>query len=247
MEHAIGIDAPNPLGLPSWVCDWSRFRTTGWLSSHYNASNGHEHQFQSATDGTFIVEGTIVGVVSALGNLVDPHDVDDIAIKIEQWQHLAGINQAFDIRTVLRATFLDVIMSGQGEHRRLTSDDMAQIEEWWWQWITRMKRIPYPQENPDLWVIYCQFIGQMKRDRLFATDEGHLGVGPRTLCVGDRVFIVRGAKAPLVFRPLRDYSVGTSSSSLCRDYSYVERCYLQGWMDGEAVTPETTWQTLKLH
>ena len=73
----------------------------------------------------------MVGVVAKLGSLVSPDDADDIAIKVEQWQHLAGPGQAFDIRTVLRATFLDMVFSGLGENRRLTPGDTAQVEEWW--------------------------------------------------------------------------------------------------------------------
>ena len=130
LDQAIGIDAPNALGLPSWVCDWSRFRMVGWKSSLCNASNGRKHQFQPTTEGTFIIAGTMVGVVAKLGSLVNPDDVEDVAIKFEQWQHLAGPGQAFDIRTALRATFLDMVFSGLGESRRLTPDDIAQVEKW---------------------------------------------------------------------------------------------------------------------
>ena len=110
-----------------------------------------------------------------------------------------------------------------------------------------MKRSPYPLENPELWVIAHNFGYSMRQDRVFVTREGQFGVGPRTLCVGDRIFIVQGAKIPLVLRALEDDSLEASSSRLCRDYSSVRRCYLHGCMDGEAVTPETKWQTLHLH
>ena len=105
----------------------------GWNSSLYNASNGYKHQLQPTTEGTFIIAGAMVGVVAKLGSLVNPDDADSIAIKVEQWQHLAGLGQAFDIRTVLRATLLNMVFSGLGENRRLTPGDMAQIEERWWQ------------------------------------------------------------------------------------------------------------------
>ena len=247
LNHAIGIDAPNTLSLPSWVCDWSRFVGVGWTWTLYNASNGHKHRFQPAAEGTFITVGAMVGVVSKLGNFMDHLDANDIAIKIEQWQHLAETGKTFDIRTVLRATLRDTVVSGEGERRRLTSGDIAQVEQWWWQWIIRMKRHPGQLESPESWSIACNFVRSMRSGRVFVTREGQFGFGPHTLCVGDRIFIVRGPKVPLVFRPLEDDSLAISSSRPCRDYSYVGRCYLHGFMDGEAVTPETDWQTLRLH
>ena len=245
LNHAIGIDAPNTLGLPSWVCDWSRYGIRGWDCNLYNASNGHKHRFQPAAKGTFITVGAMVGVVSKLGNPVAYLDANDIAIKVEQWQHLAGTGKTFDILTVLRATFRDMLTSGEGEHRRLTPGDIAQVEQWWWQWIIRMKPNPLPLESPKSWVIACNF--GLSGDRVFVTREGQFGVGPRTICVGDRIFIVRGAKVPQVLRALEDDSLAKPSSRLCPDYSYVGRCYLHGFMDGEAVTPETKRQTLRLH
>ena len=237
LKQAIGVGVPNPLGLPSWVCDWSRSRDVALNASLYNASNGNEHQFHPATGGTLTIAAAMVGVVSQLGNTVEPTDAQDMTVKVEQWQYLAGADQVFDVRTVLRATFLDMLTSHQGDNRKLTPGDMKLIEEWWWQWIVRMKRVPRPFENPDLYAISSCFIIcfsiQTDMHRLYVTREGHLGVGPCTLSVGDHIFIVRGARVPLVLRPIEDNSLAASSSSLCREYYYVRRCYLHGYMDGE--------------
>lgn len=246
-EQAIGVGVPNPLGLPSWVCDWSRFRDISLDASLYNASNGNEHEIHTGTNDLFITSGAMVGVVSQLGNLVDTYDVQNIAVKVEQWQHLAGANERFDLRTVLRAKLLDSTITHANKRRRLAPGDMTLIDEWWWQWIVRMKRKPGPFENPDLYAISICFGIQMDVDQVYVTREGHLGVGPRTLCVGDYIFIVRGVRVPLVLRASKDNSLEASSSSRSRDYSFVGRCYLHGYMDGEAVTPETEWQTLNLH
>lgn len=247
LDRAIGVGSPNPHGLPSWVCDWSQYRQIGWRSTLYNASSSHKHQFHHAPDMTFIISGALIGVVSKLGELVDSNDAEDIAVKVEQWKNLAAMDRAFDIPTVLRATFLDVIRSTEGEHRRLTSQDMTLIEQWWGQWILGMKRIPQIHEDPDIFTTYHNFGYQMKRDQVFATREGHFGVGPRTTSVGDRIFIVQGAKVPMILRALDGDSGAASPLHICRDYSYVGRSYLHGCMDGEAVTPETEWQTLHLH
>lgn len=249
LRGAVGVGAFNPHRLPSWAIDWSYSRrTSDWLSSLYNASNGHQHKFHHSTDGIFIIAGAALGVVSKLGNIVNRNDVEDVAVKVEEWQHLAGTDQPFDIRTVLKATFMDITMRIPNQPRRLTPDDVTLIEEWWWQWIIRMKRLPGPIESPDIWQANSDFGYHMNRDRVFVTREGHFGVGPRTLSFEDRIFIVQGAKVPLILRPLEGSLMEASSTLLgSRDYSYVGRCYLHGCMDGEAVTSETKWQTLNLH
>ena len=268
LDRAIGIDNPNPLGLPSWVCDWSQYRRLGWRSTIYNACGGHDHQFRNLpNDKTLIIAGTMIGTVSKLGDLVDPTNADDIAIKVEQWQHLAGTHhEAFDTHTVLRATFLDMIMSAEGEHRRLNSRDVAVLDEWWHQWIVRMRRCPAPHQDPDLFTAHSCFGYQMKRDRVFSATAGHedghgqrrrrqnfLGVAPRTLRPGDRIFIVQGVKVPLMLRRAllveEEETPSSPPSNLGRDYAFVGRCYLHGCMDGEALTTSsgTKWQTLHLH
>ena len=96
-----------------------------------NAFNGYKHQFQPTTEGIFIIARVMVGVVSKLGSLVNPDDANDIATKVEQCRHLAGRGQAFNIRTVPRATFLDMVFSSLSENRQPTSHNLAQLEEWW--------------------------------------------------------------------------------------------------------------------
>lgn len=72
----------------------------------------------------------MVGVVSQLSNFADPTDARDMTIKVEQWQYLAGADQVLNVRTVLRATFLDRLASPQGEHRRLTLGNTTSSEKW---------------------------------------------------------------------------------------------------------------------
>ena len=247
LEGAIGVGTPNPLSLPSWVCDWSQYKMVGWRSTLYNASSGHKHQFQQSPNSTFVISGATIDVVSKLGDLVDADSAEDIAVKVEEWKHLAGTHQIFNISTVLRTAFFDMIMSTKGEHRRLKTRDGAVIGQWWWQWILGKKRTPQAYEDPDIFTTHFNFGYQMKRNRVFATREGHLGVGPRTIAVGDRIFIVKGAQVPFILRSLYGNSVDDSFPQIYCDYSFVGRCYLHGCMDGEAIALETEWQTLNLH
>jgi hypothetical protein len=59
---------------------------------------------------------------------------------------------------------------------------------------------------------------------LFHTREGHLGLGPAGMRVGDEACLLRGAKVPFIVRKLRK-----------RFWSIVGECYMPGFMDGEAL------------
>ena len=175
LDQAVGVGAPNPPGLPSWVCDWGSYRDVPLNASLYNATNGNKHEFHPSTDGLFIIAGVMVDNVSQLGNLVDTQDVQDIAVKVEQWVEqwqLAGANENFDLRTVLRAKLLDSTTPHSGKQRRPTPGDMTLIDEWW-QWIVRMKRKPGPLERPDLIAIDICFSIQIDIDQVYVTREGH--------------------------------------------------------------------------
>ena len=65
--------------------------------------------------------------------------------------------------------------------------------------------------------------------RLFRTDNGLLGLGPRSLQTGDHVFVLLGARVPFVLRPIQ--LVGGSRNR----YEMVGEAYIHGIMQGEAL------------
>lgn len=249
LDYAIGVDNPNPLGLPSWVCDWSRSERVAWVFRFYNACNGQKHHFHHASGEEFIIAGTVVGVVSRIGDVMTPNNADDIEVKIEQWRNLAEAAEPFDTITVLRTAILDSTLSREDNQfgRRLTSGDVALLEELWRQWIVRLKLDRETPDDLDRYSFRGNFQYHVTLNRVFATREGHLGSSPCNVCVGDRIFIVQGAQVPVVLRALNDNSTEADPPELCRHYAYVGSCYVRGCVDGEAVTPETKWQTLHLH
>lgn len=63
--------------------------------------------------------------------------------------------------------------------------------------------------------------------RLFVTERGYIGLGPQEMQVGDRVYLVRGSRTPLMFRA---GDVG--------QWRLVGDCYVCGIMQGEAFDDE---------
>jgi len=64
------------------------------------------------------------------------------------------------------------------------------------------------------------------RKRMFRTDTGLLGIGHRSLQVGDEVYVLMGADMPCVLRPLGG------------NFSFGGEAYVHGIMDGEMLVKE---------
>jgi hypothetical protein len=64
---------------------------------------------------------------------------------------------------------------------------------------------------------------------LFLTKTGYLGIGPRSLQVGDSVYIIPGVPIPFAFRK------APSAPSGGQRWSLVGETYVHGVMDGEAM------------
>ncbi|PHH89676.1 hypothetical protein CDD83_5529 [Cordyceps sp. RAO-2017] len=72
----------------------------------------------------------------------------------------------------------------------------------------------------------AQAIKSVFRDRrIFRTERGYLGIGPRKLREGDQVMLVAGAELPFIFRQNADR----------KTVSFVGAAYVHGIMNGEAV------------
>lgn len=73
----------------------------------------------------------------------------------------------------------------------------------------------------DLWVSSWQKVRTDRR--LYITRKGYLGLGPRSMQVGDEVWLICDAKVPFVLRPLPNDT----------KYSLMGESYLHGFMHGE--------------
>ena len=120
---------------------------------------------------------------------------------------------------------------------RATPREMAAYE----QWITFMKTEgqlrPQWDSVTDKSVSYATALTDTGRC-MYMTAKGHLGMCYRVVEPGDEVWILQGGKVPFILRPCKDDAEGEASrSELGADcpYTLVGDCYLDGFMDGEAI------------
>ena len=86
-------------------------------------------------------------------------------------------------------------------------------------------------DNPEH--IYDVIVPVIRDHRLFVTERGFMGIAPRTACIGDSVFVLKGGPLPFILRP------GTPAEGDCSHppeycFELVGSCYVHGIMDGEA-------------
>jgi hypothetical protein len=74
--------------------------------------------------------------------------------------------------------------------------------------------------------------------KLFRTAMGYLGLGPSWMRQGDLVWVFEGGHTPFLIRKPVDISLSDPGRSVSA-YQFVGDCYVQGIMDGEAMTATT--------
>lgn len=64
-------------------------------------------------------------------------------------------------------------------------------------------------------------------------DDAFLGIGLKTLQVGDWVAVLLGGDTPFILHPMQNVENGDANS--VTEWSLVSECYVHGLMDGEAM------------
>ena len=253
--YAQGVKDDNRYHLPSWVCDWSYEYYLGLELYIGNAPNGHRFDFQPTDrdDGSLDIQGLEIDFISAVGNnFEDSGNVHELISQVKEWEKLRGPKKAVAPHALFRAVFLD-ITHHLPEERRLLPEDFHFIEGWW-HWIESLEKrtnatdVPRTFPTKEIRNYHVAFTHNAAHGTVFASSQGMIGMGLRTIREGDRVFVVKGSSAPLILRPrFHKGSPGDlPNHESQKDYLLVGRCYLEGIMDGEAVTSDTKWQHLRL-
>ena len=255
LEFAVGVERDNAQKLASWVCDWTRRTDSIIPARFYNASNGEQFRTKQTADRTLTVQACKVDVISTTGNSfgISPSHNVNLKQKVEcldKWWNLVDIKDS-DNRCAFWTTVSSGAIAVGGEVRRILPQDLITIETWWQlakSAVKQGKGEAFLDGQDQDSVRTPPLIGiSVRTHEFWLASQGFFGIGPQTIEKGDEVFVAKGSKVPLIFRPIENTVLQNSGiSGHERGYSFVGTCYLHGFMDGEAVKPDTKWQAVHL-
>ena len=253
LRYTVGIEISNAYGLASWVCDWSRRPIPPLLNySLFDASDGREFRTKQTIDRILTVEVCKIDMVCITGKFIGQGGPLRERLEcLEAWWSLAEIeksNEKFAIWTTILGGCLDDETRGW---RRILPEDLFTAEAWWKLAISSKEQGDYcarmPLEDRKMQSIDEQISASMPYLKFWLTSQGSLGLGRQTVGKGDEVFIVKGSRVPLIFRPIEGTLLPQFGlSERKQGYLFVSECHLHGFMDGEAVKPDTKWQRVHL-
>ena len=252
LQYAVGTESSNAYGLASWVCDWSREFLSAVLRPYiFNASNGGEFRTKQTADGILTVEACKLDIICTTGiTISQEYSLRKRLECLEAWWNLAEIERSKE-KSAIWMTIFGGVFDDEAVIRRILPEDLVTVEAWWKLATSSVEQGNYnayiPLEDGKMVVIDHYIHNVVNHTRLWLTSQGFLGLGRQTLEKGDEIFIVKGSRLPLVFRPIEgSLSPKFGLSKREQGYRFVSECYLHGFMDGEAVKPDTKWQRVHL-
>ena len=256
LAYAVGVGPDNAYELPSWVCDWTR--QTDWIvqGQFHKASHGEPFITKQTKERMLTVEAYKVDLISTFKNPTGVSIFEKGGLKedvkcVEGWLSAVDIKNSDD-RCAFWTTVLFGLVSLEGGDRRILPEDLITIETWWELAQSANKEGRGGSflngRNRDLIRVAGLIRNSVRAYKFWLTSQGFLGMGPQTLEKGDEVFVAKGSRLPLILRPLENtiaQNLGIAGHE--RGYMFVGQCYLHGFMDGEAVNPDTGWETVHLY
>ena len=252
LVYAVGTRGSNAHGLASRVCDWSRTPLPSATRTYlFNASNGRKFRTKQTADRILTVVACKVDMICTTAITMDEDGSLHNRLEcLKAWWSLAEISKCNEKSTIWTTILGGLFKEAEGT-RRILPEDLVNVEAWWKLAASSVEKGDYSDQVPlkyqKMWNTdaYMSFI--LDRCRFWLTSQGFFGRGRETIEKGDEVFIVKGSPVPLILRPIE----GARLSQLGlpereQGYLFVSECYLHGFMDGEAVKPDTKWERVHL-
>ncbi|KZM28550.1 uncharacterized protein EKO05_0005580 [Ascochyta rabiei] len=222
---ASGVDSAD--GIPSWVPDW-RCETAAnkpsllvnrhlMMKLYYTGSmdkvvlNGHGYRAAGDSEvfASFSNELSVLTVLSKrLDRVAEVCDAN-----IAELQDHDFTERAFDF--ILQSEFVSEKTKRKESYARNHSDG-SKVASILLTTLTGGGKI-----KDDRWAPTIRNI--MRQRRLFVSQDGRLGIGPKAAQPGDVIFIISGCNFPIVLRPRED------------KFAVVGEAYIHGHMSGESL------------
>ncbi|KAL8883606.1 MAG: hypothetical protein Q9192_007081 [Flavoplaca navasiana] len=247
LKRAIGVESGNRHHLPSWCMDWSEgYKLIGLFDHARGLFNAAKEPYTQqlhplADDRVLRIEAANKGSITCVSTRIKGKIVDPLEAVIK-W--ISGTRQ-HHVDSDLTDTALRILTRGlysESEFHR-TSSRHVEVFRGWRQFIKDHRRRPTGTfSETELLTVDVE----TRRQRFFMTSGGRLGAGPTVTKEGDCLFLAKGSEWPLLLRPYHDTPIGNGKQEQPSTYQFVGQCYVDGIMDGEAVTADTEWRTICL-
>ncbi|PQE05937.1 heterokaryon incompatibility protein [Rutstroemia sp. NJR-2017a BBW] len=244
--------------LPSWVSDWSILEDENdplgnrmEIYDLFDAAKGSAAIF-SRKGRTLSLWGshrqTILAVRESISFGTHDDTISVLQSWFDLWRHLIQKPGASSDSAIpfLRTLMLDTFRPFEQDERRsdlivglmrARPQDYEACQRWWTLACVKEAFAPDLNMEPGLETSLMRSLRQnidlsVGHQLFFITEEGSIGLGPRTTRVGDEIWIACGGNMPLILRP-------AESSNSSHPYgqprcTLVGDCYIDGFMDGEA-------------
>jgi hypothetical protein len=221
--------------LPSWVPDLrrkgDRTQEAYDLCPYFNAcpsgQKHYQHDISPIPSDTLALRGTAIDEIVSIGPM-SPfgstwlQDLEFVELSAE----IAQVKDLSDQNSVATGTFARTLVAGVDvlQHRQdLTTTAKSFVK--WYAWLRSVLMLDDLQVDPE--TATQEFASALAQAchmrRLFRTRQGHLGLGPKVMQVGDQAVVLYGCHVISILRPVPDGI----------NHHFVGQCYVDGMMDGE--------------
>ena len=201
--------------------------------------------FDSINENTILLNGKCSGEVTEVSPDVIRHSQDGsllphTVIKVmESWQKFFdqfADHTAFPSSTEGRKSpFWRIFI---GDRRLDAAWEKCEESDYEAYQVMRRDSVAQTQLNDVAWHYWASVVVASADRRLFATEQGYIGLGPDEMQKGDHVYILSGGNLPYILRPV--------SGPRPRTFELVGDCYLQGIMYGEAAGTDEDYHDVYL-
>lgn len=237
--------------LPSWVRDFAAplhpFRASNERTRYskyklYRASGETKSENKIPDKDTLCLSGIFIDQIDRIGPLIEYRDwmhPQGAIPSIQAWAEMAGVSilesdcaPGSVQERFWRTITADAFVADNDKYERIPISSHSALSSW----FTTVKDSIDQGQEPLITPYVFAFWSAMSGRTFFRTKKGHMGLCFPHTRLGDEVWALAGGNVPFVLRRLDD-AVETAGTPV-RIRKLVGECYLDGFMDGEALRRE---------
>ena len=266
--HVLVGDCVHNIDFPSWASNWGQKPESGiWEWEEWKCDvirlNRYYHYAATKKDATsellgnsmLKVEGNRVDTIVAASTLISCKTWDEslrMCMQVLSWIEgserdyvkafgSVGIWEDFYWKVLCGEMWQLVETGGIGAHRRIRMEDRGAYKLWKAAVLNdRQLTLTLQSTDNTRFQFFHQSVrGAISNRKFFVTREGHLGLGPNALQVGDEVYVINGSNVPFVLRKSDRFNLDRQPEDGSQMIPFpmfhlIGDCYVRNFMDGEA-------------